>query len=195
MNRVKRFGVVLTGTLLSVFLGACSDIGKQDGPVQLIVTAKQILHQIDLEPTATGCAVSLATVNLRSLLLQGGLATNPTDNRFNDIQLTTYRVSYVRIDGGKTVPESFVRAISGTLTPGAAGSSLTNFQGFAPDSLVQAPFAALLPQNGSRDPETGKPFVSMNIILEVFGQTLAGARVSGTTQIPVDFCYHCGGCS
>lgn len=195
MSRVKRFGVVLTGTLLSVLLGSCSDIGKQDGPVQLIVTTKQILHRVDLEAGATGCAVNLATVNLRSLLLQGGLATIPTDNRFNDIQLTSYRVSYARTDGGKTIPEPFVRTISGSLTTGSSGSSLSNFQGFAPDATNQAPFAALLPQNGSRDPETGKPFVSMNIILEVFGQTLAGARVSGSTQIPVDFCYHCGGCA
>ncbi len=195
MSNMKRYAMVLTGTLLSVVLGACSDIGKQDGPVQLIVNATQILHRVDLEAGAAGCDKNLATVNLRSLLLQGGLAAIPTDNRFNDIQLTSYRVSYARTDGGKTVPQPFVRSISGTVTPGAGASALTSFQGFAPDATNQAPFAALLPQNGSRDPETGKPFVSMNIVLEVFGQTLAGARVSGSTQIPVDFCYHCGGCS
>lgn len=195
MSKMRKLTVVLTGTLLSAFLGACSDIGKQDGPVQLLVDNKQTLHRVDLEAGAAGCDVSIATVNLRSLLLQGGLSTIPTDNRFNDIQLTSYRVSYARTDGGKLIPESFVRSISGTLTPGGASTSLTNFQGFAPGAITQAPFAALLPQNGGRDPETGKAFVSMNIILEVFGQTLAGERVSGSTQIPVDFCYHCGGCA
>ena len=195
MSKMRKLTVVVTGALLSVFLGACSDIGKQDGPVQLVVTNKQTLHQIDLEGGAAGCNVNVATVNLRSVLLQGGLSSNPVDNRFNDIQLTSYRVSYARIDGGKTVPEPFVRSISGLLAAGGASTSLSNFQVLAPDSTNQAPFAALLPQNGSRDPETGKPFVSMNIILEVFGQTLAGARVSGSTQVPVDFCYHCGGCA
>ena len=63
-----------------------------------------------------------------------------------------------------------------------------------PGAFDQAPFAALLPQNGSRDPETGKPFVQMDIIIEVFGETLAGERVSGSARSPLTFCFHCGGC-
>jgi hypothetical protein len=195
MSKMKKFGAVLTVALLGVVLGACSDINKQDGPVQLLVTNQQTLHRVDLANGAAGCNQNIATVKLISLPLQGGLSTIPTDNRFNDIQLLSYRVSYARTDGGKTVPEPFVRSISGTLSPGTQGTSLTNFQGFAPDAINQAPFAALLPLNGGRDPETNKPFVSMNIILEVFGQTLAGERVSGSTQIPVDFCVDCGGCA
>lgn len=195
MSKMKKFGAVLTGALFGVVLGACSDINKQDGPVKLLVTNTQTLHRVDLSGSAAGCNQNIATINLASLPLQGGLSTIPTDNRFNDIQLTSYRVSYARTDGGKTVPESFVRVISGTLAPGGTPTSLTNFQGFAPDAVNQAPFAALLPINGGRDPETNKPFVSLNIILEVFGQTLAGERVSGSTQIPVDFCFDCGGCA
>jgi hypothetical protein len=59
----------------------------------------------------------------------------------------------------------------------------------------QAPFAALQPVNGGRDPETGKAFVKLEIILTIFGQTLAGERVSGTTRIPLDFCFACNGCA
>src|SRR5205823_4032523 len=64
-----------------------------------------------------------------------------------------------------------------------------------PDALTQAPFAALLPQNGGRDPQTGRPVVQMDIILDVFGSTLAGERVSGSTRIPLDFCFDCAGCA
>ena len=62
-------------------------------------------------------------------------------------------------------------------------------------ALNQAPFAALLPQNGGIDPETGKPIITMDVILTFFGQTLAGERVSGNTRLTLDFCFSCGGCS
>jgi hypothetical protein len=35
----------------------------------------------------------------------------------------------------------------------------------------------------------------MDVIVEIFGQTLAGENVSGSTRFPLDFCFHCGGCS
>jgi hypothetical protein len=34
----------------------------------------------------------------------------------------------------------------------------------------------------------------MDLILEIFGETLAGERVSGSTRLTVDFCVSCGGC-
>jgi hypothetical protein len=34
----------------------------------------------------------------------------------------------------------------------------------------------------------------MDVIIEVFGQTIAGENVSGSTRFPIDFCYHCQGC-
>jgi hypothetical protein len=63
-----------------------------------------------------------------------------------------------------------------------------------PDALTLAPFAALLPQNGGRDPVTGRPFVKLDVIVEIFGETLGGDRVYDATRFPLDFCYDCGGC-
>jgi hypothetical protein len=63
------------------------------------------------------------------------------------------------------------------------------------DALTQAPFAALRPQNGNRDPETGRPVVKLEVVLEVFGDTLAGDNVSDSTAFPLEFCYACGGCA
>jgi hypothetical protein len=173
---------------------ACSDINRQNGPVQLIVTITQNISTIDLENGALGCDISLGTANLRSLSLQDPNSNVPTDDRFNDVLLRSYRVSYVRTDGGHQVPQPFVQTISGTLTAGSSTSVLNNFQAFPPGAFDQAPFAALLPQNGGRDPETGRPFVQMDLVLEVFGETLAGERVSGTARMPLTFCFHCGGC-
>ena len=122
-------------------------------------------------------------------------ANLPIDNRFNQVQLTSYRVSYQRRDGGTLVPAPFTRAISGTLDVGGGSTPLNNFLGLQLGALNQAPFAALLPSGGGRDPETGRNVVQMDIILEVFGQTLAGERVSGSTRLTVDFCYSCNGCA
>jgi len=187
-----RKNITLTAASLLVMLAACSDINRQNGPVELLVTITQNVSTVDVESGAAGCEASLGSVNLRSLFLQG--STNvPIDSRFNDIVLRSYRVTYVRTDGGHQVPEPFVKTISGTL--GSSGvSTLNNFQAFPPGAFDQAPFAALLPQNGGRDPETGRPFVQMDVIIEVFGETLAGERVSGTARSPLTFCFHCGGC-
>lgn len=174
-------------------LASCSDLSRENGPVQMIVTITQNVSTVDIESGATGCAVSLGTVNLRSLFLQSANDNIPTDTRFTDVLLRSYRVTYVRTDGGTQVPEPFVKSISGTLSS-TSNSTLNNFEAFPPGAFDQAPFAALLPQNGGRDPQTGRPFVQMDLIIEVFGETLAGERVSGSARSPLTFCFHCGGC-
>jgi hypothetical protein len=194
MKKTTKLGTILVMALMAGILAACSDIARQNGPVQLIVTITQNISTIDVEGGALGCDISLGTVNLRSLFLQDPAGKIPTDDRFNDVQLRSYRVTYVRTDGGHQVPEPFVRTISGTVASGSVTSTLNDFQAFGQGAFDQAPFAALLPQNGGRDPETGKPFVQLDVIIEVFGETLAGERVSGTARSPLTFCFHCGGC-
>jgi hypothetical protein len=196
MRKTTKIVTIMVGGLLAIIFAACSDINRQNGPVQLIVTITQNISTIDIENGAAGCNVSLGTVNLRALFLQQdrpGTPGNPVDDRFNDVLLRSYRVTYVRTDGGHQVPEPFVRTISGTLS-GSTASTLNNFQAFPPGAFDQAPFAALLPQNGGRDPETGKPFVQLDTIIEVFGETLAGERVSGIARSPLTICFQCGGC-
>src|SRR5262245_39878177 len=125
MRKMIKIGA-LTVALAAAILAGCSDINRQNGPVQLIVTISQIISTIDVESGAAGCDTSLGTVNLRSLFLQGGNSTIPSDDRFNDVQLRSYRVTYVRTDGGHQVPEPFVKTISGTLTSGSSTSTLNN---------------------------------------------------------------------
>src|SRR5436305_1658714 len=118
-NAIKWVSLAASLLLLGGLL-ACSDINRQNGPVQLVVTITQAISTIDVESGATGCNQSLGTVNLRSLFLQGG-DNVPTDTRFDDILLRSYRVTFVRTDGGHQVPEPFVRTISGTLASGSSG--------------------------------------------------------------------------
>jgi hypothetical protein len=172
---------------------SCSEANRQSSPVLLTLTNSQNFNQIDLSGGA-GCTGSVGTVQMTTRTIQntanGGLNNN---NSLNDVHITRYRVSYSRTDGGTMVPTPFVRAVDVIIAPGGT-ASLSRFLVLEGDAFNQAPFAALLPQNGSRDPETGRPIVKMEVVLEVFGETLAGENVSASTRFPLDFCYACGGC-
>jgi hypothetical protein len=184
--RIAAFGAMLS-------LAACSsEISKSASPVQLIATNTQLLNRIDILG-GQGCDSTVGTIELQAL------TKNPTSGstnvEFEQVKLTSYTVSYVRSDGGKLVPASFSRPISGLLTPGGGASSLNNFLILTPEALLVAPFASLFPQNGGRDPDTLSTTIHMNVTVTVFGQTLAGDNVSANTTFPLDFCYNCNGCA
>ena len=185
----------LLGVTLMLLAASCNEIARQSAPVELVVTNKQTLSHIDIQPTAANCNQFIGTVTVKSIRLSSNTNANlPQDTRFTDVRLTSYRVSWQRRDGGTLVPGPFVRATSGILSAGAS-TDLSDFLIFTNEQLGLSPFAALSPGGGGRDPETGRAVISMDAILEVFGETLAGDRVSGSTRMTLDFCYACNGCS
>lgn len=193
MNRIARTAAAL---LLMVAAVSCNDINRREAPVALVVTTNQILHRLDLagDPVgSTNCQKDIATILMTSVLLQTpSTIAGVTQANLNQIKVDRYRVSYVRLDGGRLVPASFVRSISTTVA--GSTSAPTTFVLIEPNAIFQAPFAALQ-QIGGRDPETGKTTITMDVILEVFGTTLAGERVTGNTRMTLDFCFSCGGCA
>jgi hypothetical protein len=193
MNRIARTAAAL---LLMVAAVSCNDINRREAPVALVVTTNQILHRLDLagDPVgSTNCQKDIATILMTSVLLQTpSTIAGVTQANLNQIKVDRYRVSYVRLDGGRLVPASFVRSISTTVAGSTSGP--TTFVLIEPNAIFQAPFAALQ-QIGGRDPETGKTTITMDVILEVFGTTLAGERVTGNTRMTLDFCFSCGGCA
>jgi len=185
MRAIRRgwFRVAVTAAL-SVALVACNnnEFGKSASPVDLLVSNSATLRRIDLV-SGSSCSTSVATIGIAVI------QKNPTAvGQYNQVRLTRYAVSYVRTDGGKQVPEPFTRNLD-VLLP--AQPSFVLLQSAA---INQAPFAALLPVNGGRDPDTGRTSIQMDIVFQVFGETLAGESVSGTTRVPLEFCYDCGGC-
>lgn len=193
--RMTRFALIAAIVLPSAAILSCNSVARESAPVELIVSGTQNLNQVDLQNGAAGCATTLGTVQLRAQLLQNQSdSAHPVRNELNDVKLDRYQVTYVRTDGGKLVPPTFVRSTAQVISAGGSGQSLSDFVAFETNAFNLAPFAALLPQNGNRDPETGLNFVKMDIILTVYGQTLAGERVQGSARFPVNFCYNCGGC-
>lgn len=187
--------VALMAIAVLALVSCSSDISRSSSPVELVVTNTQVIQQLDLAGNGssgnTNCDKDIGSINIEARL------KNPsnTDQQFNDVRITRYRVSYVRTDGGTAVPAPFVRSIDLLVPANGASTSLGKFVILTADATAQAPFASLLPTNGGRDPQTGRAFVSMDVIVEVFGSTLAGTNVAGSTRFPLDFCFNCGGCA
>ena len=188
---------IFVAAALMIAVMACNnDINRSASPVELIATNTQNLGRIDLFDT-TGCDQSVGTIDMRVIEKNAGAQTGggPSNTTFNQVRVTRYQVTYVRTDGGKSVPAPFIRSIDTLLAPGGTASSLTNFLIIQSDALTQAPFVALNPINGGKDPDTGLRTVKMDVVVTLFGETLAGTNVSASTRFPLDFCYNCGGCA
>jgi hypothetical protein len=179
--------------LAAAVFGCSGELTDSAAPVELVVTNSQTLQIIELNPTVANtdpdCDQPVGSIIMQVIPKREGVTGD-----VNSVRVTRYRVSYQRTDGGKLVPAPFVRSID-TLIGVGGDASLTNFLIVEPDALSQAPFVALQPQNGGRDPDTGRPFVKMDVIVEIFGETIGGSNVYDATRFPLDFCYGCGGCS
>lgn len=175
--------------LLAAALTGCNgELADSASPVELVATNSQNLNVIDLAAGAAGCDQNIGTINLAVVPKRADVSTVATR-----VRVTRYRVSYTRTDGGKLVPAPFVRAMDTLISVGGS-ENVSGFLIVEPDAVAQAPFAALLPQNGGRDPDTGRPIVKLNVTVELFGETLGGDRVYDSTQFGLDFCFNCGGC-
>jgi hypothetical protein len=191
MNIMKKNLLLVAVALLASSMLSCSgELTDDSSPVELIVTNSQTLNVIDIGPnTDADCDQNVGSINMQVIPKNASATGNLLQVRVN-----RYRVSYQRTDGGTQVPSPFVRSID-TLIGVGSTASLSTFTILEADALNQAPFAALQPQNGGRDPQTGRPVVKMEVIVEIFGETLGGDNVYDATRFPLDFCYDCGGCS
>lgn len=177
----RMFGVVA----LAALLGGCEDVARDASPVQLRAVATIDQEVLDLASPAAGD--EFAKILVSSVVKR----TDNLSDQLLDVRLSSYRVSYVRTDGGRSVPAPFVVAVNQLITAGGSGTELDNFYAVDPSALTNAPFAALLPQNGGVDPDTGRRTVELDVRVEVFGETLAGDDVYATTRFPLTVCYGC----
>ena len=185
------FQVALLAMVAALF-GCSGELTDSAAPVELVVTTDQNLQILDLDPAVIAadadCQEDIGTINMQVFAKR----TNVTGNAAQ-VRVTRYRVSYQRTDGGRLVPAPFVRSMD-TLVSVGNDADVSGFLVVEPDAIVQAPFVALLPQNGGRDPDTGRPIVKMDVIMEFFGETLGGSNVYDATRFPLDFCYGTCGC-
>lgn len=190
MNIIKNKLILAAVAVVSMAALSCStELTNNAAPVEFIVTNTQILTRLDIDPNTTDddCDQNIGTINMQVIPKNVNAV-----GEFVQVRAQRYRVSYRRTDGGTVVPAPFVRSMDTIVGPGEPVGS--NFIVVEADALTLAPFAALRPQNGNRDPETGRSTVKLEVILEVFGETLAGDNVYDSTAFPLEFCFDCGGC-
>jgi len=189
MDMLKKSKAIIAAAALAAAVFGCSgELSNNGSPVELVVTNTQTISQIDLAG-GTGCTGTLGTINMLVVPKNSSVTGD-----FVQVRVTRYRVSYQRTDGGRQVPNPFVRSTDQLLTVGTP-SSLSAFTVIESDAVNQAPFVALRPENGGRDPDTQRPVVKMDVIVEILGETLGGDRVYDATRFPLDFCFQCGGCN
>ena len=193
-NGAKYIRIAVVAVLAASSFSCSNEFTNSAAPVELIATNTQELTLIDLAGDPEGesaCENDIGTIQLQAILKNPLQGQNQT---FNTVRVTRYRVSYVRTDGGTLVPAPFVRSIDVLLEAGGGATGLDKFVVFTPDAVIQQPFAALFTGSG-RDPETGRQVIRMDVIMDFFGETLAGSNVSARTRFTLDFCFACGGCS
>lgn len=195
MNKTRSIAAITTLGLIVILLvsiGCNNDINRSAAPVELLIhTIDQPIQTFDFSAlTTTACQQ-----NVTNLQIENRIKNPATTNvSFLDVRLTRYRVTWTRTDGGKQVPAPVDRAMDLLVAAGGTSSSAV-FHLAELGVFDQAPFAALLPQNGGRDPDTGSTVLKFNITTTVFGQTLAGDNVSASSTVPLQVCFNCGGCS
>lgn len=175
--------LLIAAASLMTALG-CSESNRNTSPVELRATASEKNNLIDL---ATG----FSGADIADILLVALSKRTDSNPLLMDVKLRSYRVSYIRTDGGRTVPASFVVSVNQLIPVDGAATPLDNFVAVDPTARNLAPFASLLPQNGGVDPETGRRVVEMDARVEVFGETLSGEDVYAVTRFPMTFCYGC----
>lgn len=190
MNTAKLIARILLLAMAAATLACNNDVNRSASPVLLTLSSEQVINVWDLAPGAQNCDQAVVNVTMTSILKNA----SEVDQRFNEVRLDRFRISYVRTDGGTLVPAPFVRSMNATIAPGNS-ATFGSFPVVLADAMTQAPFVSLLPGNGGRDPETGRQIIRMDVVMDVFGETLAGANVSSRVRFPLDFCYGCGGCS
>lgn len=184
-NGIKKL-MTLATLLVAGLILSCQGSGEEPAPVDLVASWESPIHVVDFNDAA---CPPLGEIELR--VIPKGTFEN---TNFLDVQLTAYRVSYRRRDGGTLVPESFTRTTSMLIPADGQANELGSFLAFQPSAINQAPFAALFPVNGGVDPETGRRQVDLDVIIDFYGETLSGEDVTARAQNAITFCAGCGGC-
>lgn len=197
MSRLKKT-VLHCGIALLASIGTFScdeDINQQGSPVLLVAHVTEAMSQIDFtDPTCSPAVVyEIRAIPKRNTVPGGG--TGEVDLRFLDVIIRTVRTSFVRVDGGTVVPPPLVENLSFLVPATGEATEIPARLIFPVEYLREAPFVALTAGAGGRDPETGQPFVRMDLVVEFFGETLAGDPVYTSLRWPATFCFNCGGCA
>jgi hypothetical protein len=112
---------------------------------------------------------------------------NGTISPLMDVELTTYQVTYKRLDNGTRTPPTLVTGIFGTV-PVNGNDQIQNLPVLTAVQLFNKPLSDLLLANGGLDSETHSTVIPIEVQLVFFGRTLSGDDVrTQTVTWRIDF--------
>jgi len=155
-------------------VGCTNKQGDTEAPVFVTVDIPQ---QPGFMSVSAGQAVQVDTITLHSNL------KNPSqsdDQGFAAVQVNSYKIHWVRMDGGTLVPPDRTFA-AGILLPSGGTANLSNFPILTAADSQLTPFDQLLAFNGGIDRQTGKAEISLGWEITFYGQTASGLRVQSET--------------
>jgi len=120
--------------------------------------------------------VQIGTLTLRSIILGPDIAPGET----SDISITTYQVTYKRLDGSGPNPPPYVNHIFGNVPVGGT-ATFNNLDVMGPAQFNSRPISDLFNENGGFIRETGDNFIPIEFQLTFFGKTISGRDVASNT--------------
>lgn len=159
--------------LLPLAVGCTNRQGESEAPVSISATISGSNNPLIVN-IAQVAPLQVTEIDLTSNFKNPN-ATDP--QHFADVNLTSYVVSYSRVDGGTRVPapETFGGFL---LLPSGGSAQYHNPPIMYAYAIQQSPFDQLLPFNGGIDQETGRSEIDIVASIVFYGETVSGFRVA-----------------
>jgi hypothetical protein len=174
MRTMIRSGLV---ALLAIGLLSCeSRTDKTDGGGVLLSISAFNGLPVTFSMNSDGTLVQIDNLTIRNV------AKNPdaTTSSLMDVEITSYTVTYKRLDKGTRTPPALSDGLFGTV-PVNGNDSIVNLPVMTAAQLRNPPLSDLLLANGGLDSETLSPVIPIELQLTFYGKTLSGDSVSTQT--------------
>jgi hypothetical protein len=175
--------LALLVAVLLVAAGCRSRTDRTAGPVVLTfgnITGIPTVVSVTQADSTGG--VSIGTFTLLSVVKDPNATSNPA---IEDVEVSTYQVTYKRRDTGTRVPPALVAALTVEVPVNSTGV-IMNLPIVRSDQLLSPPLSDLV--NFGQDTETGTQIIVVDAQVTFFGQTLSGDKVqSGTATFTLEF--------
>lgn len=177
VNKLRKAVVLVILVAILPAAGSCrSRTDKTAGPVVLT------FGNITGVPNATisvsgseGIGVIIGTITLLSVVKDPN-ATNPSN--LEDVEITSYQVTYRRRDSGTRLPPPLIASFPVEVPVNGTGT-INNLPVVRQDQLLSPPLSDLI--SPGHDTETGTAIIVLDAQVTFFGQTISGDRVQSPT--------------
>jgi len=123
-----------------------------------------------------GTGVIIGTFTLQSVVKDPMPTTTPSN--LEDVEVTSYQVTYKRRDSGTRVPPPLIASFPVEVPVNGTGV-INNLPVVRQDQLLSPPLGDLI--NPGHDTETGTAIIVLDAMVTFFGQTISGDRIQSPT--------------